>query len=62
MAVFSLQKELSGPLDWENDYANLEAVSKVPFTDVKQENKNAVRCSILKFIWILTIAGLSQRP
>ncbi|OJJ34646.1 hypothetical protein ASPWEDRAFT_27350 [Aspergillus wentii DTO 134E9] len=41
MAVFSLQKEQSGPVDWEKDYAKLEAVSKVPFRDVKHENKNA---------------------
>ncbi|KAI9370331.1 hypothetical protein BJX61DRAFT_549033 [Aspergillus egyptiacus] len=41
MEVFSLQTELSGPADWENGYAKLEAVSKVPFRDVRHESKNA---------------------
>ncbi|KAL4802413.1 hypothetical protein BDV18DRAFT_163817 [Aspergillus unguis] len=41
MDVLTLQNYLSGTLNWDQDYAQLEAVSKVPFRAVTHKNANA---------------------
>ena len=62
MATFSVQKQLSGPVDWDQGYAKLDAVSKVPFRAAMDKNEKAVSSSILALVYMLTRVGLSQHP